>query len=224
MTIIGLSGFAGSGKSTVAEYLVRQHGFTRLSFAKALKDVTAATFGWERTRLEGATPQDRVWREQPDPFWSAKLNRPFSPRYALQYLGTDVFRTHVLPSIWCDVVVAHIHQLGPSARVVIDDMRFVNERHSLRAEGAHFLLLRRATFPSQLHEQLWFAARGGFSISGLSDPNALHPSEWDWLRDTSVADDPEIINHGSYDDLYAAVDEWWYTKQDIGWNSVMHVS
>ncbi|WP_346927659.1 hypothetical protein, partial [uncultured Arthrobacter sp.] len=37
MQVIGLSGFAGSGKSTVANYLVEEHGFTRLSFAAPLK-------------------------------------------------------------------------------------------------------------------------------------------------------------------------------------------
>ena len=37
MKLIGLTGFAGSGKSTVAQYLVEQHGFTRLSFAAPLK-------------------------------------------------------------------------------------------------------------------------------------------------------------------------------------------
>ena len=226
MCVIGLSGFAGAGKSTVAEYLVRQHGFVRLSFGAAVKDITAAAFAWDRQRLEGATPQDRAWREQSDDFWSERMGKPFTPRYALQYLGTDIFRDHVLPTIWADLVVAKIRRLGPGANVVIDDVRFVNEREALRKEGATFVLLRREDFPTQLHQQLWTTARGGFSIRGIEPSNGLHPSEWDWLRDTTVADDTEILNHGSYDDLYAAVDEWWYNRsQDsTSVHEVMHVS
>jgi hypothetical protein len=221
MAIIGLSGFAGAGKSTVSEYLVRQHGFVRLSFAAAVKDITAAAFAWDRQRLEGATPQDRAWREEPDSFWSERMGKPFTPRYALQYIGTDVFRNHVLPSIWADLVVAKIRGLGPHANVVIDDVRFVNERVALAKEGATFILLRRSEFATPLHQQLWMTARGGASIRDI-ETGGLHSSEWEWLRDPTVANDREILNHGSYDDLYAAIDEWWYNtrRQDVVRDSV----
>jgi len=215
--IIGLSGFAGTGKSTIAEYLVREHGFVRLSFASAVKDIAGAAFGWDRQRLEGATPQDRLWREQPDAFWSQRMMKPFSPRYALQFLGTDIFRQHVLPTIWCDNVIAKIRNLGLDANVVIDDVRFVNERNALRAEGAQFLLVRKSEFPSALHAELWNAARARFRVRDIihDDRTHLHLSEWDWLQDATVADDPVIVNSGSYDDLYAAVDAW-YTPHTAG--------
>ncbi len=211
MAVIGLSGFAGSGKSTVAEYLVRQYGFTRFSFAAAVKDVTAAAFGWERQRLDGATPQDRAWREDPDVFWSQRMKQSFTPRIALQYIGTDVFRTHVLSSIWSDIVISKIRALGPTANVVIDDVRFVNERQALREEAGHFLLLRRETFATPLHQQLWTAARAGNFIHDIKFTNELHLSEWQWLHDATVVDDPELMNSGSYDDLYAAIDTWYNT-------------
>lgn len=209
--IIGLSGFAGAGKSTVAEYLVRQHGFTRLSFATAVKDITAAAFGWDRQRLEGATPQDRVWREQPDPFWSERMEKPFTPRYALQFLGTDVFRNRVLSTIWADNVIARIRALGSDVNVVIDDVRFVNERRALAIEGARFAIVRRDEFPSPLHTQLWRTARSGFNVRDIAQdsPYQLHASEWDWLCDATVVNDPEIVNSGSYDELYAAIDTWY---------------
>lgn len=212
MCVIGLSGFAGAGKSTVAEYLVRQHGFVRLSFAAAVKDITAVAFAWDRQRLEGASPQDRAWREEPDTFWSERLGKPFTPRYALQYIGTDVFRTHVLPTIWADLVVAKIRHMAPTTNIVIDDVRFVNEREALRKEGAIFLLVRRETFQTALHHDLWTTVRRRESIRDQAPTHELHPSEWDWLRDPTVADDVELLNRGSYDDLYAAVDEWWYNS------------
>lgn len=42
MNVIGLTGLAGSGKSTVANYLVREHGYTRLSFAGPVRDMLRA--------------------------------------------------------------------------------------------------------------------------------------------------------------------------------------
>ena len=64
--IIGICGFIGSGKDTIADYLVNLHGFRRESFANSLKDAVAQIFGWDRIMLEGRTKQSREWREQRD--------------------------------------------------------------------------------------------------------------------------------------------------------------
>ena len=60
--IIGLLGFAGSGKGTVADILVSK-GFKKESFADPVKDAVAAIFGWERSLLEGDTDESRIFRE-----------------------------------------------------------------------------------------------------------------------------------------------------------------
>ena len=59
--IIGVTGFIGSGKDTIANYLVAKHGFVRDSFAGTLKDAVAQVFGWDRELLEGLTPEAREW-------------------------------------------------------------------------------------------------------------------------------------------------------------------
>ena len=97
--LIGLVGLIGSGKDTVAERLVTQHGFERDSFAKSLKDATASIFGWDRELLEGNTKESREWREQPDIFWSKKFNKEITPRWVLQYFGTEVCRGGMLDSV-----------------------------------------------------------------------------------------------------------------------------
>ena len=74
--IIGVCGFIGSGKDTIADYLVNFHGFRRESFASTLKDAVSQVFGWDRTMLEGRTKQAREWREQVDPWWAERLNMP----------------------------------------------------------------------------------------------------------------------------------------------------
>ena len=53
--LIGLVGLIGSGKDTVANRLVTNHGFIRDSFAKSLKDAVHNIFGWDRKMLEGDT-------------------------------------------------------------------------------------------------------------------------------------------------------------------------
>ena len=91
--IIGVCGFIGSGKDTIADYLVNFHEFRRESFASTLKDAVAAVFGWDRTLLEGRTKEAREWREQVDPWWAARLDMPtLTPRWVLQYWGTEVCR------------------------------------------------------------------------------------------------------------------------------------
>ena len=65
--IIGVCGFIGTGKDTIADYLVNIRQFRRESFANTLKDAVASVFGWDRELIEGRTRQAREWREQVDP-------------------------------------------------------------------------------------------------------------------------------------------------------------
>ena len=44
--LIGVVGLIGSGKGTVSDRLVEQHGYQKDSFAKSLKDAVAAMFNW----------------------------------------------------------------------------------------------------------------------------------------------------------------------------------
>ena len=127
--IIGICGFIGSGKDTIADYLVNSHGFRRESFANTLKDAVSAVFGWDRTLLEGRTKQAREWREQVDDWWSARLAIPnLTPRWVLQYWGTEVMRGHFHDGIWIDSFSARYK----GGKIVLSDTRFVNEINTIR--------------------------------------------------------------------------------------------
>jgi hypothetical protein len=98
--IIGIVGFIGSGKDTVADYLVNFHGYKRESFANSLKDAVSQVFGWDRELLEGRTKESRDWRETRDEWWSKRLKRDITPRWVLQYWGTEVVRKGFHDDMW----------------------------------------------------------------------------------------------------------------------------
>jgi hypothetical protein len=65
--VIGLVGFLGSGKGTVADTL-KLYNFIPESFSNPLKDAVAIIFGWDRSLLEGDTKESREFRETVDEF------------------------------------------------------------------------------------------------------------------------------------------------------------
>ncbi len=194
--IISLSGLAGAGKDTVADYLCSEHGYQRISFASPLKDACAAIFGWDREMLEGRTAAARAAREVADPFWSTRLDQPgFSPRRALQCLGTDVLRNHFHADLWLAALEHRIAAAGPEERFVITDCRFENELACLRSLGAAIWWIWRSEKP------LWWpVAQRGEPVPGV------HVSETLWIsKVVGVPYAIEIANNGSLADLYAHI-------------------
>ena len=159
--LIGLVGLIGSGKDTVAERLVSHHGFKRDSFAKSLKDAVSNIFGWDRELVEGNTKESRTWREQPDVFWSKKFGKEVTPRWVLQYFGTEVCRGNMLDSIWVDSCMARYQ----GQHTVISDTRFINEIKTIREQGGKIVLVKRTDMPDK---------------KSMIDSGA-HRSEWDWI-------------------------------------------
>ena len=190
--IISLSGLAGAGKDTIADFLCDNYAYKRISFAAPLKDVCTAIFGWDREMLEGRTKGAREAREVPDTFWSKRLNQPgFSPRKALQCLGTDVLRTHFHPDIWLAAFEHKVMQAGPEERFVITDCRFENELACLRSLGAAIWWIWRGLPPTW-----WNDARRGETIPGV------HISETLWISKVVGAPDSfAIANNGTLAEL-----------------------
>ena len=54
-TVLALAGNMGVGKDTIADELVRSHGYHRTAFARALKDLVGYVFGYAPTTLWGAS-------------------------------------------------------------------------------------------------------------------------------------------------------------------------
>ena len=143
--IIGICGLIGAGKDTIADYLVNIHQFRRESFANSLKDAVSHVFGWERELLEGRTKQSREWREQPDPWWTTRLGQPVTPRWVLQYWGTEVCRKGFHDDIW----IASLENKIRNSRddIVISDCRFPNEIKAIKAAGGVVIRVTRGPEP-----------------------------------------------------------------------------
>lgn len=132
--IVGVAGFKGAGKGTVADILVK-HGFVKLSLASSLKDIIASLFDWPRDYLEGQSKESRKWREEPLPDWNMlagsgifQSDKEITPRLVMQRFGTDLFREQVNESFWIYVLLPKAKKLLKRYKgVVIDDCRFPNE-------------------------------------------------------------------------------------------------
>jgi len=144
--IIGICGLIGAGKDTIADYLVNIHQFRRESFANSLKDAVAHVFNWNRELLEGRTKQSREWREQPDPWWTARLGQPITPRQVLQYWGTEVCRRGYHDDIWIASLENKI--LKSRDDIVISDCRFPNEIAAIKRAGGCVIRVVRGVEPA----------------------------------------------------------------------------
>lgn len=200
MKIIGIVGFAGSGKGTVGDYLVRQYKFEETSYAKTLKDVVSAIFCWPRHMIEGDTKESRAWREEVDPWWSKKLGRPVTPRWALQYVGTDTLRMHFNTNIWVWSVEKQILNLNTD--VVITDARFPNEVNLIKEMGGKIVWVQKGPLPEWYDAALEQNRNQGYRMTKLY-PH-VHSSEWAWI---GTPYDAVIHNDGTIKDLYKAADK-----------------
>lgn len=200
--IIGICGFIGSGKDTIADYLVNIHEFRRESFANALKDSVAAVFGWDRTMLEGRTKEAREWREEIDPWWAKRLAMPtLTPRWVLQYWGTEVCRKKFHDDIWIAALENKLRLAKDN--VVISDVRFPNEIKSIKEAGGKIIWVQRGELPDW-YEHAVEANRG--SNIGLNEMKyrKIHSSEWAWV---GTEFDAVLKNDGTLEDLYNQVED-----------------
>jgi len=205
--IIGISGLIGSGKDTVADYLVNVHEFRRESFAGTLKDAVSAVFGWDRTLLEGRTKASREWREQVDTWWAARLHMPnLTPRWILQYWGTEVMRKGFHDDIWIASIENKIRNIKDN--VVISDCRFPNELAAIKSSGGLIIRTKRGPDPEWFHAAEIVNSGPTKNLSWASNKAILknynvHDSETAWA---GTEFNHVLNNNGTMDELYAQVD------------------
>jgi hypothetical protein len=169
MKVIGLTGFAKSGKSTAATILKEMGGY-EIAFAKHLKDVSAYVFGVQReyfddqnfkekqlnfTRVITTSDIERIlnYFEVPARFIPESVMKHYgvelnTPRYIAPYIGTEVLR-----SIESDIHINMAFKLAPKDApfFICSDMRFMNELNSVnQRDGLTIGISRKAVTPANI--------------------------------------------------------------------------
>ena len=179
--LIGLTGYAGSGKDTVAEYLIKEHGFTRLAFADKVRELA---YRLNPPIDYGAS--DIQW-EVNKQGWDAAKQHP-EIRIWLQDIGTSC-RDIQGADVWIDALYSGYWALIDDAQpchnienVVITDVRFLNEMEWIIGLGGRIVRVNRP------------------EVGPVND----HPSETEL---DGWAMDGYIVNDRNLEDLSNAVDE-----------------
>lgn len=121
MVIIGLSGYASSGKDTVAEHLVNEHRFERVAFADPIREILLAM---------NPIVHDVRLKELVDEYgWDLAKQRP-EVRHYLQVLGYSA-RVNIDQEVWIRAAFRKFSR-DIYAKYVITDVRFINEAVAIK--------------------------------------------------------------------------------------------
>ena len=204
--LVGISGYIGSGKDTVADYLITFKGFKRMSYAGPLKDAVSSIFGWDRDLLEGSTKYSREWRDTVDPWWAERLDiKHLTPRWVLQQWGTEVGRRAFHDDIWIASIENQLRNIKDN--VVISDCRFPNELKSIKRSGGITIRVSRGPNPAWHEAALQYCK--GFYTEGYKEAlkvleeHNVHASEY---SSVGLDFDHYIENNGTIDDLHKKID------------------
>jgi dephospho-CoA kinase len=178
--IIGIHGPLNAGKDTVADIIqeLRPNKYKRYAFASPLKRASKELFGFTDQQLE-----DRVLKEAVDPFWG------FTPRKALQLLGTEYGRDMMCKDIWIKRAQLEITKNQAAGfDTIITDVRFENEAEWIRSRDDAVLIYIEV--PNLVKDGERYA----------------HASE---VGITHAATDINLVNDKSkgFDPLYASIHE-----------------
>jgi hypothetical protein len=185
--VIGLTGFKRSGKDTVGDYLCEKYGFTKLSYASALKKACQSIFSFTDEQLYGDEEKEKI-----DEYWK------HSPRDILQKVGTELFREklsevceHIGNDIWIRSVDRQIKALNNSDpsrynKFVVTDIRFENEAEFIRKMNGKIFRVNRFYYE--------------MADEALSK---LHKSESTIM---TLEVDEDIENKSTLPDLYSKID------------------
>jgi hypothetical protein len=205
MNIIGISGYAGSGKDTIADMLCEYDGVIKLALADPIKRFAKEMWGFSKQQLFGPSE----YRNKPDLRYPISENNEYlSPRAVLQKVGTEVARL-IDSDVWIRYTINVSKTLltepgydysqmdglkfvGLSknkSAVVVSDVRFSNELKYIRQNNGFLIRVFRPE-------------------AGLQGCFAAHRSEAEMNDIPDSEFDVVISNTGTLDELKIKVCEF----------------
>ncbi|MGZ4659712.1 MAG: deoxynucleotide monophosphate kinase family protein [Arthrobacter sp.] len=230
MIVIALTGRSRAGKDSVADVLVAEHGFTKMSFAAPIKRMLAnldpivgydyvrdcwcggedCAPSFDQIRLSDLydmgytdeTIKESQWADEVRDLW--------------QRFGTEVIRGEV-PEFWVDLAMQDIFKSGTD-RIVLTDCRFPNEAEAVYNLNGPFFANGELTF-SPVKASVWEVSRPDLIEDGDTHESESHAG--------LLEEEIQIINSGTLEDLSAPVavalkyvTEESFTGQGLLWESV----
>lgn len=192
--IIGLSGYAKSGKDTVAEMIkdIQKPDWKIKKFSGKLKIIASLLTGIPAEKFE-----DQEFKQSYlGPEWSYPVDIPnhgaeewdMSVREFLQRLGTDAVRNGLHTNAWVNALMAdyleedkveklgdYVSRVTPASKWIITDVRFPNEAQAIKDRGGVIVRIERP---------------------GIAPVNA-HPSETaldNWDFDYKIANVSDLVS------------------------------
>lgn len=188
VVIKAFSGLINSGKDTCCDYIVRHCGYVKVSIASSLKTF-ATTLIQDHYPHVGITEKMMYDRESKEKEYDFEFRgKPFSIRRYLQYLGTDVCRSHFGQDVWVNMTIQHIKKMGYE-KVCVADLRFPNEIEAFRK-----------AFNSPHDSIQTFRVHRPVIHGEEREPHASERTDFHI--------DVDINNDGNLEDLYAILNEY----------------
>lgn len=157
--LIGIGGVARSGKNSVANVLIKEFGYTEVSFAEELKRLCSQIYDFPINYFIDDNLKDKVFESAViiidrhidliSKFCPQSLTDGFkhvgteliSPRHILQYTAHEICRTKD-PDIWVKVFKDMLKTKN-TAKLVCTDIRYPNERACIKELGGELWLVER---------------------------------------------------------------------------------
>jgi len=181
--LIGLTGYSGSGKDTLALHAIHNYEFERKAFADPNKEITGIIFGYNYEQLYGNL-KDTV-----DPRYGV------APRYHMQKVGTELLRnalTDIFPESFNHDTFIKImkNHLIDNKNIVITDVRFLNEAKFIKENNGIIIKIIRPSI-------------------NTNDAKYIHASE---IEINSIEADYTITNDSDVKSLYDKFDQIMYLE------------
>lgn len=192
-TLVGIGGFAQTGKDTVADHLVAEHGWQKEYMSRALETALLKLNPWVNivpgNWKQGAWPKGPLAYETWIRYASLHhlvgyevSKNCLDVRDYLQKLGTEIGRNMFHSDVWVRWAFRQVDEAMEAGRsVAITGIRFPNELEWVAERGGHLV---------------WIDRPGFGPVNSHDSDNLLNHSHFS-LR---------IPNDGTPEDLYRCVD------------------